>query len=189
MVQFYSTGDGNVSFHKAHWRHLANTIELVHPSAHSRPQSKRQMDRFSRFCTAYGRKCLCFTMGASIHQNCPFQWGIWTSDVTRDAFGPYEPTTQTAPRSAQPSLHRWARGVSIVYKGLPVSPSKLLLPMLASGPHVIHGSLGPPESGTLMVTWSFQPFSAGLTSVTHWQSDRSSYRQTTLLGAMRRNNA
>jgi len=43
---------------RAHWRHLANAIELVHPSAHSSPQSKRQMDRFSRFCTAYGRKCL-----------------------------------------------------------------------------------------------------------------------------------
>jgi len=28
---------------------MANTIELVHPSAHSSPQSKRQMDRFSRF--------------------------------------------------------------------------------------------------------------------------------------------
>ena len=43
---------------RAHWRHLANTIELVHPPAHSSPQSKRQMDRFSRFCTAYSRKCL-----------------------------------------------------------------------------------------------------------------------------------
>jgi len=38
----------------AHWRHLANTIELVLPSAHSSPQPKRQLDRFSRFCTAYG---------------------------------------------------------------------------------------------------------------------------------------
>jgi len=58
-----------------YWRHLANTIELAHPSAHSSPQSKRQMDRFSRFCTAYSRKCLYFTMGAPIHQNCPFPWG------------------------------------------------------------------------------------------------------------------
>jgi len=73
---------------RAHCRHLANTIELVHPSAHSSPQSKRQMDRFSRFCTAYGRKCLYFTMGAPINQNCPFPWKIWTSHVTRDAFGP-----------------------------------------------------------------------------------------------------
>ena len=34
---------------RAHWRHLANTIELVLPSAHSSPQPKRQIDRFSRF--------------------------------------------------------------------------------------------------------------------------------------------
>jgi len=72
---------------RAHWRHLANTIELVHPSAHSCPQPKRQMNWFSRFCTAYGRKCLYFTMGAPIHQNCPFPWGIWTFHVTHDALG------------------------------------------------------------------------------------------------------
>jgi len=72
---------------RAHWLHLANTIELVHPSAHSSPQPKRQMDRFSRFCTAYGTKCLYFTMGAPILQNCPFPPGIWTSHVTR-CFGP-----------------------------------------------------------------------------------------------------
>jgi len=62
---------------------LANMIELMHPSAHSSPQPIRQMDRFSRFCTAYGRKCLYFTMGAPIHQNCPFPCGIWTSHVTQ----------------------------------------------------------------------------------------------------------
>ena len=60
-------------------------------------------------------------------------------------------------------------------------PLKMSLPMLASGPHVIRGSLGPPESGTQMITWSFQPFFAGLTSVTHWQSDRKTDGQTTLL--------
>jgi len=68
------------------------------------------------------------------------------------AFGPCEPTTQTAPQSVQPSLHRRSRSVSIRYNGLPVSLSKLSLPMLASGPHVIRGSLGPPESGTQLVT-------------------------------------
>jgi len=145
---------------RAHWHHLANTIELVHPSTHSSPQSKRQIDRFSRFCTD-GRKCIYFTMRAPIHQNCPFPWGIWTCHVTRNAFGPCERTTQTAPRSVQPSLHRWPRSICIVHNGVPVSPSKLRLPMLASGPHVIRGSLSPPESGTQMVTSSFQPFLQG----------------------------
>jgi len=31
----------------AHWRHLANTTEIVLPSAHPSPQSKRQIDRCS----------------------------------------------------------------------------------------------------------------------------------------------
>ena len=51
---------------RAHWRHLANTIELVHPSDHLSPQHKQQIDRFSRFCTCHGRKTLYFTMGAPI---------------------------------------------------------------------------------------------------------------------------
>ena len=29
-------------------------------------------------------------MGAPVHQNCTFPWGIWTSHVTHDAFGSYE---------------------------------------------------------------------------------------------------
>jgi len=56
---------------RAHWRQLANMTELVHPSAHLSLQPKQQMDRFSRFSTANGRKCLYFAMGAPIHQNCP----------------------------------------------------------------------------------------------------------------------
>jgi len=79
VVQCYLTGDSNVTCPpmRAHWRHLANTIELVHSSAHSSPQPKWQMDRFSHFCRAYGTKCLFFTMGAPIHQNCPLPCNTW----------------------------------------------------------------------------------------------------------------
>jgi len=42
----------------AHWRHLANTIKHVHPSAHLSPQPKRQINRLGRLCTANGSKCL-----------------------------------------------------------------------------------------------------------------------------------
>jgi len=59
--------------------------------------------------------------------------------------------------------------------GLPVSPSKLFLSMLASAPHVIHGSMGPPESGTQIATWSFQPFLQGSLV---WQTDRATDRPT-----------
>jgi len=115
-------------------------------------------------------------MGAPIHQNCPFKWGDLDPHVTHDALGPCKPTTQTAPQSVQPCLHRWPRCVPILYNGLPVSSSKLPLPMLASGPHVIQGSLGPPEScnanGNLIVSAVF----AQLTSMTDWQSDRQTDR-------------
>jgi len=40
---------------------LANTSRLVHASAQSSLKPKRQIDRFSRFCTAHGRKSLYFT--------------------------------------------------------------------------------------------------------------------------------
>jgi len=94
---------------------------------------------------------LCTIVAHNIAQNRP------------DSFPPYPPdnlesTTETANRSVQPCLHRWPRSVPILYNRLPVSHSKLPLPMLASKPHVIRGLVGPPESGTQMTTWSFQPF-------------------------------
>jgi len=60
---------------RADWRHLANTIELMLLSAHPSPQRKRQIDRFSHFCTAHGRKSLYFTLCVPIPQNCPFPDG------------------------------------------------------------------------------------------------------------------
>ena len=53
--------------------------------------------------------------------------------VTRDTFGPCELTTQTTPRSVQPSLHRWPRCVSIVYMVCLFPPQNFPLLMLASG--------------------------------------------------------
>jgi len=131
---------------RAIWRHLANTIELVLPSAHSSPQPKREMDRFSRFYTAYGGNCLYFTMGAPSNRIA----------LTHGGSGPpMQHMMLWANASPQPKLHldRFSRvctddrGVSLYFKnGLPVSHSKLPLPMLASGPHLKSGSLGLPES-------------------------------------------
>ena len=50
---------------RAHWRHLANTIQLVCPAAHSSPQPKRQIDRFSCVCTDDSGVSLYFTMPVS----------------------------------------------------------------------------------------------------------------------------
>ena len=96
--------------------------------------------------------------------------------VTHDAFlVPCEPTTQTARRSVQPCLYRWPRSVPMLYNGLSVSPSILHLPMLASGPHVIRGSLDTPESGT---KWQLDRFSrfAGLCHTK--KTDRATDRPT-----------
>jgi len=141
----------------AHWRHLANTIELVLPSVHLNPQPKRQIDRFSRFCTAHGKKCLYFTMGAPIQHKCSFLWGSGTY-VTHDSLDPCEPTTQTTPRSVQPLLHRWPQSVLILYNGSPVFHSKLPLPMGYLDPNVTQVSLGPPESSTQTPSRSLLPF-------------------------------
>jgi len=48
MVQCYSTDDVNVPY-EGTLALLANTIEFVHPLAHSSPQPKGQIDRLSRF--------------------------------------------------------------------------------------------------------------------------------------------
>jgi len=42
----------------ARWRHLANAVEFVLPSALASPQRKWQIDRFSHFCTAHDRVSL-----------------------------------------------------------------------------------------------------------------------------------
>jgi len=46
---------------RAHWRHLANMIELLLPSAHQSPQPKRQIDRFSHFGRPFVKRfALCY---------------------------------------------------------------------------------------------------------------------------------
>jgi len=58
-----------------HWRHLANTSGLLLPSTHPSPQPERQIDRFSHFCTAYGRKYLYFTMDSPFPNIAPSHRG------------------------------------------------------------------------------------------------------------------
>jgi len=51
----------------------------------------------------------------------------------------------------------------------PDNPLILLIPLEASRPHLIHGSLGSPESPTQMASRSVQPFVQGLRT---WPTDR-----------------
>jgi len=105
--------------------------------------------------------------------------GIWSSHVTHDAFGPCESITQMVPRSVQSSLHN-DRGVSLYFTMVCLFPPEncpfpcwYLVLMRFIGP--IRGSLGPPEFGTQMATWSFQPFSQ---DSLEWQTDRATERPT-----------
>jgi len=143
-----------------HSRYLANTIELVLPSAHPSPQPKRQIDRFSHFCTVHGRKFLYFTMGNPFPQNCPSH-GRSKPHLTHDSLGHSEQTLETASRSVQPFLHKWPQSGPILYNGTPLSPSKLPLLMGNLEPHLIHGSLGPPESSTQMASGLVQQLLQG----------------------------
>jgi len=74
---------------KAHWRHLANTIELVLPSAHPSPHPKRKSISLAVF--AQCRRVSSGTLAP------PSQYD-WASA----SYGPSESTTQTVNRSVKP---------------------------------------------------------------------------------------
>jgi len=63
---------------RVHWHHLANTTELVLPSARRSPQPKQQIRRFSRLRSS-GQKVPILYNGDPFPQNCPFSWGIWSA--------------------------------------------------------------------------------------------------------------
>ena len=142
--------------------HLANTIELVHPSAHWSPQPKQQIDQFSCFCTAQGRKSLRFTPelpltigGLDLHL-------IWFLGFMRAQNSKATSIGSVVFAQLTAECHytlQWFAYFSI----------KLPLPMGDLGSHVIHGALGLPESSTEMATRSLQPF---LQSSIVWQTDR-----------------
>jgi len=68
---------------REHWRNLANTIELVLvlPSANPSPQLKRQIDRFSHFCTVHSRVSSGMRRHALFPNNCPLAWGWAPSNI------------------------------------------------------------------------------------------------------------
>jgi len=55
---------------------MAMSLSTI-PWAHTSPQPKRHLDRFSCLCRHDGRVSLYFTMGRPSPQDCPFPWGIW----------------------------------------------------------------------------------------------------------------
>jgi len=151
MVQCYSTGDGNVSSHEgtlappgkydwtcASFLPLESTTELANGSVQLFLHSLRQ-------------KVPILYNGRPYPSELPLP--MRNLDLPCN-------TMLSAYTSPQPKRHlnRFSRlctddhGVSILYNALPVLPSKLQLPMLESGPHLIRGSLGLRESGMQIAT-------------------------------------
>ena len=95
-LQSHLPASANVPPTMAHWRHMANVIKIVLTSVHSSLQPKRQIDRFSHFCTAHGRMLSGIPWNVLSPNNCPFAWGIWAPSNTA-SLGPAESITQTTP--------------------------------------------------------------------------------------------
>ena len=195
---------------RAHWRHLANTIELVLPSATTQTANRS----VHHFCTDHGR-----VSSGRLAPPGKYDW-------TCASFGPLESTTQMANRSVQPFLHilrqevpilynmrpcppelplpltswppsntiPWAhaslqskryldrfsrfcaddRRVSL-YSGLPVSSSKLPLPMGGSGPPCKSWFVGPTR---VLNQTAAHRFSRFLQASLMWQTDRATDHAT-----------
>jgi len=101
----------------------------------------------------------------------PLHMGLWTSSNTC-FLGPPESITQRARRSVQPFLHSSLQSDPILYNEPPVPSSKLSLPVKDLDPHLIHGSMGPPEFSAKMASRSVRPFLQGSLL---WQTDRPRY--------------
>jgi len=160
----------------AHWRHLANTIEPVLPSATVHKPNGKSIGSAVSATHSSRQKVPLFYKGQPFPTKLPILIGDLDPHLIHDSLGKSEPTIQMASRSVQPFSHRWPQSVPILYNGRPLPPPSKL-PLLMEGdldPNLIHGSLGP-EFSIQTATWSVQPFLQG--SVV-WQTDR----QTTLFG-------
>jgi len=156
-----------------HWRQLANTTELVLPSVHPSPQSKRQINRFGRSCIAHNWKSLYLQWALLSPQNSPLPWGNLDPHLIRGSLGPPESSTQMASRSVQPFLHLDDHRVSVYFTmGCPFPPSKMPFPCRDLNRHLMHGS---------WPTWVLNPNSISIGSAVFVAVTSVTDRQTTLL--------
>jgi len=156
---------------RAHWHHLANTIELVLGQLEFTTETAN--GSVQPFLHSLRQKVPILYNGRPYPPELPFP--MWDLDIPSNTwcFGPMRAHNPNG-TSIGSAVFAQMTG-ECPYTGLPVSPSKLFLPMLASGPHVTLGSLGQPESRTQMATWSFQPFLHGSLV---WHTDRATDRPT-----------
>jgi len=99
---------------------------LAQPGEYPRPQPKRQIDRFSHFCTADGRVSTGMPGHVLSPNNFPFSRGSGPH-LIHASLRPPESITQTASRSVQPFVHKSRQSLAILYNRPPLSTLKLPL--------------------------------------------------------------
>jgi len=148
-----------VEWPRAHWHHLVNTIELVLSSAHPTPQPKWQINQLQLFLHSSQQKVPIFYNGMPRFPKIAPSCGVSGPHLIYASLGQSDPTTQTASPSVQPLLHRYYRVYLYFTMGRPF-PLKLPLPVGdLDHPHLICGSVGPPESSTQTASRWVEPFS------------------------------
>jgi len=173
MVQCYSTGDGNVSSHEgtlappgecdwicASFGPLESIIQTANQSVKPFWHSSRQ-------------KVPIIYNGRPYPPELPLKWRIWTPCNTW-CLGPMRAHNPNGTSIGSAVFSQMTAECPYTLQLFACFPSKLPLPMLASGP-CNTWFIGPTESKTQMATWSFQPFLQGSLV---WQTDRATKRPT-----------
>jgi len=151
---------------------MANTIERVHPSAHSSPQPIRQMDCFSRFAQLMAEHAYTLQWAHLSTRIAPSHGDHLDLPCNTWCFPPKRVHNQNGTSIGSAVFAQMTAECLYTLQWLGCFPLKLSLPMLASGPHLILGSFGPHKSATQMATWSLQPF------LQAWQTERATERPT-----------
>ena len=176
MVQCYSTGEGNVSFHKGtlappgeyHWTcasfgPLESTTETANGSVQPLLHSLRQ-----KVPIIYNRH--------PYPPELPLPLGDLNLLCNTWCFRPMRVHSPNGTSIGSQFLHIWPRCVSMLYNGLPVSPLKTAPSHVGIWTSCNTWFIGPTQvwnvNGNLTVLAVF----AGLTSVTDWQSNRQTDR-------------
>ena len=171
MVQSYSPGRGNVAIPRLHigatWRIRSNLCILRPTAVHNQNGKSIGAAVFAQL--AAESAWLYFTMGAPIHQDCPFPSGIRTPIYHMITWAHASP----CPKWHLDRFSRFCtddRRVSLYITTVRPSPPLKIAPSHEGiRTHVTSASLGPPESSTKRYLDRFYRFCRempGITSVT-----------------------
>jgi len=104
-------------------------------------------------------------------KNCPLAWGDLDPHLTHGFLGCTRVHIQNGIFIGSAVFARKAHHRLSLYFTMSPLPLKIAHSHGGSGPHLIHGSLGPPKSSIQTASGTVQPFFAGITSVTDRKTD------------------